>query len=57
VSRSLTNTPVDDVYDKKVLVKKSSGWQPDPAGGQGSGTQRYSTETSTTTKMRETIRK
>uniref|UniRef100_A0A914WTS8 EGF-like domain-containing protein n=1 Tax=Plectus sambesii TaxID=2011161 RepID=A0A914WTS8_9BILA len=54
-SHSLTDAPEDDMYDKKVLVKKTQGYQPD-ASGQG-GTERYTTEVSTKTQMRETTRR
>lgn len=42
------------MYDKKVLVKKTQAYQPD-ASGHG-GTERYTTEVSTKTQMRETTR-
>ncbi|KHN76197.1 Transmembrane cell adhesion receptor mua-3 [Toxocara canis] len=44
------STADDEIYDRKTLVKRSHGYEPDPHGG----TERYRTEVTTTTTMKGT---
>lgn len=42
------STADDEIYDRKTLVKRTHGYEPDPHGG----TERYRTEITTTTTMK-----